>query len=328
MTFSLKSALKYLILFFIGVGILYLAFKGQDLSGIWLEIKNANFLWVVVSAIALWIAHVLRALRWRMLYQSINYKVGFWHTYHAVIIGYLANLALPRFGEIGRCSVMLKTEKVPMFSSIGTVITERLIDVLVLLLCTILMLIFQYSLVSDFIYNSVYLSLIIKFKSLDYFWLIGIGILVVLLLILAIYFLKKKLSNKFLRILVGLKQGFNSYSKLKNKLLFVIYTFGIWIFYCLSMYLAFSSIQITNNLGFSAAFTALVFSSFAMVAPVQGGIGVFHWMVAQALVLYSLSFKDGLAYATIIHSSQILLTLVLGSISVLFVIAKKQPKIT
>lgn len=305
------------------MSVLYFAFKGQNLNEIWLEIKSANFLWVLASGISLWIAHILRAVRWRMLYQSINYKVGFWHTYHAVIIGYLANLALPRFGEIGRCSIMLKTEKVPMFSSIGTVITERLIDVFVLLLCTALMLFFQYNLVSDFIYNNVYLNLAVKLKGLNYGWLLGMAALFILFLFLAIYFLKKKLSKRFLRILVGLKQGFNSYGKLKNKPLFILYTLGIWFFYCVSMYLAFSSIQITSNLGLSAAFTALVFSSFAMIAPVQGGIGVFHWMVTQSLVLYSLSFKDGLAYATIIHSSQILLTLILGSVSILSVLTKK-----
>lgn len=307
-----------------GIGILYLAFRGQDLDGIWLEIKNAKFFWVMASVASLWIAHVLRAMRWRMLYQSITYKVGFWNTYHAVIIGYLANLALPRFGEIGRCSVMLKTEKVPMFSSIGTVITERLIDVLILLLGGMFMLVFQYDLVSDFLYKSLYLSLALKLKGLNYVSLIGITLLLMLFLFLVIYFIKKKLSKKFLRILVGLKQGFSSYGQLKNKMLFILYTFGIWFFYCLSMYLAFSSIQITSNLGFNAAFTALIFSSFAMIAPVQGGIGVFHWMVAQSLVLYTLSFKDGLAYATIIHSSQILLTLILGSLSLLIVLTKRQ----
>ncbi|GGI22915.1 lysylphosphatidylglycerol synthase transmembrane domain-containing protein [Pedobacter mendelii] len=320
MTFSLKSALKYLILFFIGVGILYLAFKGQDLSGIWREIKSANFLWVIASAIALWIAHLLRALRWRMLYQSINYKVGFWHTYHAVIIGYLANLALPRFGEIGRCTVILKTEKVPMFASIGTVITERLIDIIVLLSSGLLMLFVQYDLVSDFLYKTVYINLAVKIKSLNYLWLFGLLILVIIIISALIYFISKKLNKKVLRVIAGLKQGFNSYSKLKNKPLFILYTTGIWFFYFLSMYLAFSAIQITSGLGVNAAFTALVFSSFAMVAPVQGGIGVFHWMVAQALVLYNLSFKDGLAYATILHSSQLLIILILGSLSLFFVL--------
>lgn len=320
MRFDLKSALKYLVLFLLGIGVLYFAFKGQDLNKIWQEIKNANFLCVAVSAISVWLAHLLRAMRWRMLYQSINYKVSFWHIYHAVIIGYLANLALPRFGEIARCSVILKTEKVPMFASIGTVITERLIDVLVLLSSGLLLLIFQYELVSDFLYNTIYSTTANKIKSLNYFWIIGLFALIVMLIALVSYLIRSKLSRKFLRIFVGLRQGFNSYRKLNNKPLFIMYTFGIWFFYWLSLYLAFSAIQTTSGLGFNAAFTALVFSSFAMIAPVQGGIGVFHWMVAQALVLYSITFKDGLAYATIIHSSQLLLILILGGLSLFSVL--------
>ncbi|MCZ4243480.1 lysylphosphatidylglycerol synthase transmembrane domain-containing protein [Pedobacter punctiformis] len=324
MTIDLKSAIKYLILFLIGIGVLYLAFKGQDLHKIWLEIKTANFFWIAVSAFAVWLAHVLRALRWQMLYQSIQYKVNFWNAYHAVIIGYLANLALPRFGEIGRCSVINKTEKVPMFASIGTVITERLFDVLVLFITGLLMLIFQYHIVADFLYNTIYLNLIKKLESLNYIWIIALVIVLLVLCIAGFYFIRQKFSKKFLRIFVSLRQGFGSYSKLKQKGLFLTYTLLIWFLYFLSMYLAFFAIQKTSGLELNAAFTAVVFSGFAMVAPVQGGIGVFHWMVAQALALYAINFKDGLAYATIIHSSQVLLILVLGSLSLATVLLKKQ----
>jgi len=325
-TFDLKTALKYIILFLTGVGVLYLAFRGQDLGKIWQEIKTANYFWVITSAFAVWIAHVLRALRWQMLYQSIHYKVSFWNAYHAVMIGYLANLALPRFGEIGRCSVIHKVEKVPMFASIGTVITERLFDVLVLFLTGLAMLIFQYDIVSDFLYDTIYLNIAKKINTLNYWWLVGIGIVVLLLIVSAIYFLRQKFSKKFLRIFVSLRQGFGSYSKLRQKRLFLIYTLLIWVFYFLSMYFAFSSIQATSGLHFNAAFTAIVFSGFAMAAPVQGGIGVFHWMVAQSLVLYGISFKDGLAYSTIIHSSQVLLILVLGSLSLFLILTKKESK--
>lgn len=326
MTIDLKTALKYIILFLIGIGVLYLAFRGQDLEKIWLEIKTANYFWVFASALAVWIAHVLRALRWQMLYKSIQYKVSFWNAYHAVMIGYLANLALPRFGEIGRCSVINKAEKVPMFAAIGTVITERLFDVLVLFLTGLAMLVFQHDIVSDFLHGTIYLSITKKLASINYFWLVGICIMLFLIVFAAIYFLRQKFSKKFLRIFVSLRQGFGSYSKLRKKGLFLTYTLGIWVFYSLSMYFAFSSIQATSGLHFNAAFTAIVFSGFAMAAPVQGGIGVFHWMVAQSLVLYSISFKDGLAYATIIHSSQVLLILILGSLSLFIILTKKNIK--
>lgn len=326
MTFDLKTALKFIILFLIGIGVLYLAFWGQDLEKIWLEIKTANYFWVIISAIAVLIAHVLRALRWQMLYQSIHYNVSFWHAYHAVMIGYLANLALPRFGEIGRCSVIHKAEKVPMFASIGTVITERLFDVVMLFVTTLVMLSFQYDIVADFLYQTIYLNLAKKLNTVNYWWLISFSVVIFLFIATAIYFLRQKFNKKFLRIFVNLRQGFGSYSKLKQKGLFLTYTLGIWFFYLLSMYFAFSSIQATAGLHFNAAFTAIVFSGFAMAAPVQGGIGVFHWMVARSLVLYGISFNDGLAYSTIIHSSQVLLILVLGSLSLFFILTKKEPK--
>lgn len=324
MTFDLKTALKFTILFLIGIGVLYLAFQGQNLEKIWQEIKTANYFWVVISAIAVLIAHVLRALRWQMLYHSIHYNVSFWQAYHAVMIGYLANLALPRFGEIGRCSVVHKAAKVPMFASIGTVITERLFDVVMLLLTGLAMLIFQYEIVADFLYQTIYLNLAKKVSMVNYWWLVGLGVVFLLLAVSAVYFLRQKFNKKFLRIFVNLRQGFGSYSKLKQKGLFLTYTLGIWFFYLLSVYFAFSSIQATSELHFNAAFTAIVFSGFAMAAPVQGGIGVFHWMVAQSLVLYGISFKDGLAYSTIIHSSQVLLILLLGSLSLFFILTKKE----
>lgn len=324
MNFSFKLAIKYLILLISGFGILYLAFKDQDLEKIWAEIKHANLYWVCISATFVLIANILRALRWRMLYQSINYNIGFWSTFHALIIGYLANLALPRLGEIARCSVLLRTNKIPLSSSIGTVVTERLIDVAVLLLMGVLILLFQYNLVFDFLYQTIYLGLIDRLQTINYYIISAVCLCLIIGVFFIISFLKSKINKKFIRVLVGLKQGFNSVTQVKNKTLFIIYTTGIWIFYFISMYTCFFSIESTRNLGFSAAFTALVFSSFAMVAPVQGGIGIFHWMVAKALVLYSIPFNEGLTYATIIHSAQVLITLFLGTISLTAVFTEKR----
>ncbi|RYF17245.1 MAG: flippase-like domain-containing protein [Flavobacteriales bacterium] len=321
---NLKTALKFLILFLMGIGVLYLAFRGQDLTSIWLEIKKANYFWVFTSAASVLIAHVLRALRWQMLYGSIKYNISFWSSYHALMVGYLANLGLPRFGEIVRCSIIQKTEKVPMFASIGTVITERLFDVLALFVSSLGLLIFQYEIVGSFLQNVIYLNISEKLRSINYAWLTALVAIGLLILVVAIYFLRQKFSRKFLKIFVSLKQGFGSYKKLKRKGLFLLYTFGIWLLYVLSMYFCFSAISATSSLGFNASLAAMVFSGFAMVAPVQGGIGVFHWMVAQSLVLYSIPFKDGLAYATIIHSSQFLLTLLLGCISLFKVLINQR----
>lgn len=325
MIVNLKTVVKYIFLFLVGIIILYLAFKGQNLNKIWHEVKSANYFWVGISVVTVWFAHVLRAYRWQMLYTSISFKVSFWNAYHAVFIGYLANLALPRFGEIAKCAVVQKTEKVPLFASIGTVVTERLFDVFVLLLTGVALLCFQFDLVFEFLSETIYASVSKKLIGINYYWVIVIILMVILVVVLAIYFLRKKFNNKFLRVLVSLKQGFTSYYKLKNKGLFLVYTCGIWLLYFLSMYFAFFAIDATAHLGLNVAFTAIVFSGFAMVAPVQGGLGIFHWMVAQALLLHLVPFNDGLAYATIIHSSQLLLILVLGSSSLFLVFKKTNP---
>ncbi|RZL29988.1 MAG: hypothetical protein EOO96_19050, partial [Pedobacter sp.] len=124
---------------------------------------------------------------------SIDYKVSFLNTYHAVIIGYLANLALPRFGEVGRCSIIHKTEKVPMFASIGTVITERLFDVLVLFITASVMLTFQYDIVSGFLHDAIYVNLISKISAVNYFWLTGIVALLIIFIVILRMFLKLRL---------------------------------------------------------------------------------------------------------------------------------------
>jgi len=323
LTSSFKNAIKYCLLFFLGIAVLYFAFKDQNLHQIWLEIKTANIFWVCLSAFAVWLAHVFRALRWQMLYRSIRYRVTFWNTYHAVMVGYLANLALPRFGEVARCSIIQKTEKVPMFASIGTVITERLFDVFVLLTTAIGMIIFQHSIVSDFLHDVIYTQVLSKLSAVGFLWLIPTVILIAVLVIMLFMLARKKFGKKVLRMLVALRQGFSSFKKLNNKKTFVLYTLLIWVFYLLSMYFAFMAIPPTEHLGLSAAFTSIVFSGFAMAAPVQGGIGVFHWIVAQGLVLFGISFNDGLAYATLIHSSQILLILILGSLSLSISLSKQ-----
>lgn len=220
MTSDLKTAIKYITLLSIGLGLLYLVFQGQDLKNIWDQIKKANYFWIGLSALSVLIAHFLRALRWRLLYRSIHYPVSATNSYHAVIIGYLANLAVPRLGELIRCSVIRKAENVPMFASIGTVITERLVDVLILLVATLLMLCSQYDLVSDFVNEVIINGIISRFYSLNYLWILGIVLMLFIFIGGMVYFLRQRFSKRLLRIFVNLRQGFGSYHAMENKILF------------------------------------------------------------------------------------------------------------
>ena len=283
---------------------------------IWSEIRLANPFWITLSVAAVTVANILRALRWQMLYFSIGYKkVAFLETLAAIYIGYLANLALPKIGEIVRCKAIERKSNVPLFLSIGTVITERLFDVAILFISGVAMLVFQQQLVLEFLRKNIYEGIISKFQSKDFFWLIMVGLLVVVLIIVIfLKILRGRFRIKLIRIYYLLKRGLNSYQNLDKKLPFLGYSLSIWLLYLASIFSAFFCLESTANLGLDAAFTALVFSGLAMAAPVQGGIGVFHWMMAKCLLLFGIAFSDGLAYATIIYAVQLAPTIIFGSI--------------
>lgn len=303
---------------------MYVAFKGQDLNKIWREIRVANLWWIGASVFSIILANILRALRWQMLYVSLRYKVGFLTILMAIYVGYLANLALPRFGELVRCNAVQRRAKVPLFLSIGTVITERLFDLLVLFLAGTAMLIFQYELVAEFLTANIYNNFLPKFGSRHFLLFAGCGIFVLILVcILFVFAFRGRFKSKLIRIYFSLRKGLTSYQKLKRKPLFLFYSVAIWVFYLLSIFAAFFSIESTSSLGLNAAFTAMIFSGLAMAAPVQGGIGIFHWMMAKCLLLYGIAFIDGLAYATLIYAAQLIPTIIVGAIGFWFVFGRK-----
>ncbi|HYH56637.1 MAG TPA: lysylphosphatidylglycerol synthase transmembrane domain-containing protein, partial [Anseongella sp.] len=151
----LFSIFRYVLLLGLGLLLLYLAFKGQDLNRIASDLRHADYFWVGASLLMILVAHIFRAIRWRMLINPLGFRPGLGNTYHAVIIGYLANLALPRMGEVTRCGVLNRTEKIPVNALIGTVITERLIDVFCLVFVTALSVLLKFDLISGFIYQRV-----------------------------------------------------------------------------------------------------------------------------------------------------------------------------
>lgn len=305
---------------------LYLAFKGQDMDRILSDLRDADYFWVFMSLLAVWLAHVMRAVRWRMLIRPLGYRPKFSNTYHAVIIGYLANLALPRMGEITRCGVLNRTDKVPVNALIGTVITERLIDVFCLLVVTALAVLLEFELISDFVMERVQALFAGTVSGAAITGIIAL-FFVLLYFGLRYYFKRNKFKllrwnffRKMINLLSGFRKGFTSIAKMQNRTLFWTYTAVIWGFYLLASWFGFKVLASTNFLDLGVAAVILALGSLGMAAPVQGGIGPYHWMVSEGLTFFGLSREAGLAYATISHTSaQILLILALGAISMLAV---------
>lgn len=323
MKLSAKAILKYTILFLVGLLAVNLVFSGQNYEEIFLNIKNANYYWLSLSAFLVLLAHWVRALRWQMLIQALGKPISLKHTFYAVMVGYLANLAFPRLGEVTRCGVLNKKVDIGFTPLFGTVITERVIDLLSLLLVIILTVLIQFKLIFSYLKQ---LLAVTKFNVTS----IVISFLVILIVILIGYLLLKKYQNitliqKIITFLNSLYIGLGSIFVLKNRWLFVFYTFLIWVLYIASVYIAFWVLPDTSLLGAAAAFTVIVFGSLGMIAPVQGGIGAFHFMVTQALQFYQINTSTGITLATLLHSSQTLIIIVIGFLSLFLILRNKKP---
>ena len=329
---NVAAYLRYSILFILGCVLVYFTFRGQNFTELVNSIKSANYNWIAASILVSFFAHFIRGLRWKMLIKPLGFTPSNASAYHAVMIGYLANLAFPRMGEITKCGILNKTDKIPVNALIGTVITERFFDLIFLILVLGSAILLRFQTISGFVSDQlkVLLEKISNSGTLLFF-----GLIVFLVLILVTYFIISKLLKnnsgialKIKNLIQGLKNGVLTVIDMENKGLFVLYSFLIWILYLLSTWFCFYAIKATSGLGFSEAVAILGIGGIGMTAPVQGGIGAYHWIVSEGLLLFNIAKADGLAYATINHSTQTLFIIVGGFISLVYIfIFRKSEKI-
>lgn len=283
--------------------------------------KTANYWWLVLSLVFGLLSHVLRTLRWQMLIEPIGYKTKFWNTFFAVMIGYFANLALPRLGEVTRCGILAKYDNVPFNKSFGTVVTERTLDLVVFFILFFVNLYLQYNLLYNYVQVNFFSKFSDKFSSLGsgnlIFILLGLSFfIIVFFLIFRKKLAKSKIFNKIKMILLGFWQGIKSLIQIKKPLLFIFYTLAIWFCYLMMVYVCFFSIPSTGNLSLEAALTALLFGTIGIMV-VQGGIGIYPFIIAGALTLYNVTETVGYALGWIAWSSQELAIIISGIISLI-----------
>jgi uncharacterized protein (TIRG00374 family) len=320
----LKSILKYLISSLLAAGLLYWAFSKSQLhwNDILATFQQADYNWVAVSILISILSHLLRALRWEQLLGAMSYKPGTVRTFSAVLIGYFANFLVPRLGEVTRCGSLQKTADIPFEESFGTVITERIVDLLSLVVLVGITFIFEWKPLQQSLFPTLHLpsgTLLITASMLG---LIGLGVL---------WKFKDFLQNigaesKVGKMILGWVAGIGSIRHLAQPGKFIGYSAGIWLCYYLSTYTLFLAFPNSENLGLSAALTVLVMGTFGMATPTQGGIGAYHSLVASAFVFYSLSYKEGFMLATFFHGTQMITLLLLGGFS--FILTLFLPKIS
>lgn len=321
------STIKYSLLLAIGVGLLWLAFRGVNLSETIEEIKHANVFWLSMSILASLIAFFSRAIRWNLLIEPLGFQPKIMNTSAALMIGYLANLAVPRLGEVTRCGTLNQTEKVPFDKLLGTVIFERIIDVLCLLVCIILVAVSEYDRLGNFMNENIFEPL----KSKAHLFInspILIASVVLIFFLLVLFLLKNKTGKgivpKVINIMKGIADGMTSVRKMKKPIQFIFHTILIWVMYFFMTYLCFFSLPATSQLDWHAGLFVLVVGGMGMSAPVQGGIGAYHLLVSHGLILYGLSLGHGLAFATLMHTSQTLVVIVFGALSFLYLFLKQK----
>lgn len=261
-----------------------------------------------------------------MLLKSSGHNVGTLKSYFAVMIGYLVNSLVPRLGEVTRCGIINRTDKVPIAFSFGTVVTERVIDLIMLLIITAATFLLQFDLLhGKFIWVK---DSAIEFLSSNLWLLIALfvlGIIGIYTLFFSKLSQKINLIQKVKSFVNQLFEGILSLRKLKNQKGFWSATLGIWILYFLMLYVITFGSEMTKDLGVLAGMSILVMGSFGMATPVPNGIGSFHAFVAGILVLYGIDSEDGKIFALILHTSQYITVLLFGSISLILVNTMYKP---
>ena len=296
--------------------------RGIDWLDVSKALAQANYWWVGLSMLAGWLAILVRAQRWRIIIEPLNYRPSLKNTYDAVMLTYLANFALPRMGEVVRCGALRKTEKIPFDTLLGTVVLERVFDVFCLLIIVVSVVFLRLETFGVFMYDKIWYPLMEKTSGSFSRWLLIAAVAGVIGLLLIIVFRKRllkiswvqKIAKLFSGLIDGLKAGF----RLKKHNQFFAYTLLLWLLYFMQSYTIMKAMPETNGLFLADALFLMVVGSFGWVMPVQGGMGAFHFMVSTALmVMYGIDAGMSDAFAIISHESQAVVMIFFGFISLI-----------
>lgn len=313
------QVLKTLLFLGIGFFILYLVYYQQNssyqaqcaLDGIadedcnlikkvWTDFKSVKFFWLILVMIAFILSNLSRALRWKMLLKPLGYNATTTNAFFANMIGYFANLALPRMGEFVKVGTLSKYEKIPFEKVMGTIVVDRVMDVICLLIMIGVALIVDY----DLLWGQISAGLAVKDNSSIVYWF-WVFVAVVTGISFALWLMRERIKKRTLydkvrEKVLGFIDGLKSIGKLESPLLFIAHSAFIWLMFYLMMYLAFQSFEPVAHLNPSAALMVFIFGSLGMVIPSPGGMGTFHFLTILALSIYGISSADSFSFANIV----------------------------
>ena len=328
---KLKNAFKYIIMIAITGVLLWLSFQNIEVSEGETKMGYLNRVWATahvpflfMSAFMALLSHLIRAQRWKLLLNPLGHSFTLTEGFLSVMIGYFINLAIPRGGEVSRCINLYRLTKTPVDISLGTVVAERVIDLIFLIILIAASFFIELdNLIMFFQSEEVQALRNQGGEKKSYTMFIVAGVIFILSLYGIFRFLVVRRRYVMLRLLVksrlaliGIKDGVKSILKLEKRILFIVYSLLIWICYYLMMYFVMLAFQETENLGIGAALTIFVIGGIAMAMPLPGGAGSFHVLVSTGLVLlYGLAQDKAVAFTFIFHGWQTLVIIVVGALS-------------
>lgn len=303
-------------------GLLWLSLRGLQVGEgedkfafIWNAWENSSKGYLLLMVVVAYVSHVLRAERWRMLLVPTGNRVSLGNSFLSLMIGYLVNLAIPRGGEISRCYNLLKLEKTPVEVSFGTVVVERIVDVLSLVLVIALSFLVEWDKLMGFLQ-----SLGLGAQESSSLQVPGWAFAVLAgLVVSAIILFAFRKHPKLLKVIQGFRTGLMSVFQMDRKGLFLLYSAIIWFLYFLMSYCVLMAFDTTKDLGMGAVLTLFALGAIAMAAPLPGGTGSYHTIVPLGLVvLYKLPQADAIAFVFIFHAWQTV-TMIAGGVLSLIV---------
>jgi uncharacterized membrane protein YbhN (UPF0104 family) len=327
----MKSLIKFILFISVGLVILYFVYDNQSsayalecqckagcehdnlIDKLIFDFKNTNIFWLGIVCLAFMISNLSRALRWNMLIEPLGYKPKTFNTFFATMIGYMINLALPRAGEVAKPAAVSRYEKIPLEKLFGTIVVDRIFDVLMLLIVTGFTFLTQFAYIYGFLFGEkapnvecvegvVVAEQGTAIPWLTLFWsAVGFGL--VLLIFVVLNWKKVKewgITQKLIALFINFLEGIKTVFQLKRPVMFIVHTLVIWLMYYLMMYLCFFAYQPTSELAMSAGLLAFVFGAFGMVIPSPGGMGTYQIAVTAALVIYGIGEADAFAFSNII----------------------------
>lgn len=284
------------------------------------DFGNANYFWLFIPVLLFMISNIFRALRWRMLFNAMGYYPRMVNLFGTIMVNYLTNLGIPRSGELIRGGLISKYEAIPIEKAMGTIVTDRIFDVIMLLLTFGIAIIVGGNSFIEYLGANANLENLIT-KAVENWLLVSFLGLVFLGLSTYIWrnrtkLMQSNLAKRINNIIYGFWQGIKSVQGVSSISLFTFYTFAIWILYYFMLYLAFFAFMPTYHLGPDAGLMVFVFGSLGIVIPTPGGMGSYHFLVGEALAMYGISGADGFSFANLVYFSiTIFATLLFGSIS-------------